>query len=197
MTISVNWPSGIITVPQADLINLGNGIYELDVNSFRLALKDLEDSEEGSIWPTTHSHNTQVTLSGVTYARTFELLSPYTVTFQDTGSPYTVKCTGANHNISDRKNVNNVSLIIGNSAGLISVDSGGGGGLTAAQVWQHIVENGLAAQEILRIVLAALAGKTSGIGTSTETYKGQLEEERIVVEFDGNNNRIDVTLNGD
>ena len=66
-------------------------------------------------------------LSGVTYARTFEILSPYTVTFEDTGTPYTVRCVGANHNIADIKNVNNVSLIIGNSAGLISVDSGGGG----------------------------------------------------------------------
>lgn len=127
MPISVDWPNSIITIPQSYLSPLGGNRYELDVNQFRLDLKDLEDSEDGSVWPDTHRHNTQTILSGVTYARTFEILSPYTVTFEDTGTPYTVVCVGANHNIADVKNVNNVSLIIGNSAGMILV---GGGDVT-------------------------------------------------------------------
>lgn len=126
MAISINWATKVITIPQADLTALGGGLYELDVDAFRLALKDIEDSEEGVSFPDTHRHNTEVTLSGVTYARTFEIVNGYTVTFQDTGSPYTVKCVGANHNLADVKNVNQVSLIIGNSAGLISVSSGSG-----------------------------------------------------------------------
>ena len=126
MALSINWSTKVITVPQADLTALGGGVYELDVDAFRLALKDIEDSDEGMAFADTHRHNTEVVLSGVTYARTFEVINGYTITFQDTGTPYTVKCIGANHNIADVKNVNQVSLIIGNSAGLITVTSGSG-----------------------------------------------------------------------
>lgn len=134
MAISVNWSTGVITVPQADLTPLGGSRYQLDVNAFRLALKDLEDSEEGMVWETTHNHNTELTLSGVTYARSFEIINGYTVEFED-GS-YTVVCVGANHNIADVKVVNSVSLIIGNSAGLIAV---AGAGATASEIRSEIV----------------------------------------------------------
>jgi len=124
MAISINWSSKVITVPQADLTLISGSLYELDVDVFRLALKDIEDSEEGVVFLDTHRHNTQVTLSGVTYARTFEIINGYTVTFE--AGMYTVRCVGANHNLADVKNINSVSLIIGNSAGLISVSSGSG-----------------------------------------------------------------------
>jgi hypothetical protein len=126
MAISINWATKVITVPQADLTLVSGSLYELDVDAFRLELKDIEDSEEGMGFPDTHRHNTAVTLAGVTYARTFEIINGYTVTFQDLGSPYTVRCVGANHNIGDVKNVNQVSLIVGNAAGLIQVTSGSG-----------------------------------------------------------------------
>jgi hypothetical protein len=60
------------------------------------------------------------------------VINGYTVTFQDVGTPYTVRCAGANHNIADVKTVNQVSLIIGNSAGLQVVETGVSG-LTAAE----------------------------------------------------------------
>jgi hypothetical protein len=99
-------------------------LYELDVNEFRLALKDIEDSEEGMSFPDTHRHNTEAILSGTTYARQLEIINEYTVTFEN--GNYSVKCVGANHNIGDVKNYNSVSLIIGNSAGMVV----GGGGIT-------------------------------------------------------------------
>lgn len=126
MAISINWATQVITIPQADLTLISGALYELDVDVLRLALKDIEDGDEGIAFPDTHRHNTQVTLSGVTYARTFEIVNGYTITFEDVGTPYTVRCVGANHNIADVKNVNQVSLIIGNSAGLIVVSSGSG-----------------------------------------------------------------------
>ena len=125
--ISVNWATNVITIPRADLVHVGGALYELDVNAFREELKDLEDSEVGITFPDTHRHNTEVTLSGVTYARTFEMINGYTITFEDVGTPYTVRCVGANHNIADVKNVNQVSLIIGNSAGLIVREIGTSG----------------------------------------------------------------------
>lgn len=124
MATTINWSTKIISVPQADLTNLGGGIYELDVDAFRLELKDLEDSEAGMPYDKTHNHSTEVTLSGVTYARLFEIINGYTVEFED--GQYTVKCVGANHNLGDVKVVNQVSLLIGNSAGLITVVSGSG-----------------------------------------------------------------------
>lgn len=126
MAVSINWATRVITVPQAALALVSAGLYQLDVDAFRLALKDIEDSADGVAFPDTHRHNTQVTLSGVTYARIFEVINGYTITFEDVGTPYTVRCVGANHNIADVKNVNNVSLLIGNSAGLIAVSTGGG-----------------------------------------------------------------------
>lgn len=141
MAISINWGARVINVPQADLAVIGGGLYELDVDVFRLALKNLEDSEEGMAFPETHRHNTPVTLAGVTYARSVEIVNGYTVTFED--GPYRVRFAGANHNIGDVCNVNQVSLLIQNSAGLIQVDTGGGGGsapsasTVAAAVWAH------------------------------------------------------------
>lgn len=135
MALSIDWSSLVISVPQADLTPVSAGLYELDVDAFRLELKDIEDSEEGMAFPDTHRHNTEVTLSGVTYARIVEIINGYTVTFEDTGTAYTVRCVGANHNLADVKTVNNVSLIVGNSAGLITVSTSGGSGATAAEVW--------------------------------------------------------------
>lgn len=124
MALSIDWATQVIYVPQADLTSLGGGKYRLDVDALRLELKDIEDSEEGINFPDTHRHATETTLSGTTYARQVEIINGYTVEFED--GMYQVECVGANHNIADVKVVNSVSLIIGNSAGLISVSSGSG-----------------------------------------------------------------------
>lgn len=124
--ISVNWVSKVISIPQADLTFVSGSLYELDVNTFRLALKNLEDDEAGMPYPITHNHNAPVTVGGVTLARVVEIRSPYTVTFEDVGTPYSVRAVGANHNLGDVKNVNQVSLIVGNSGGLIQIASGSG-----------------------------------------------------------------------
>lgn len=130
---TINWSTKVISVLQSELTLVSAGLYELDVNAFRLALKDIEDGDEGMGFPDTHRHNTEVTLSGVTYARTFEIINGYTVAFQNTGTPYRIRCVGANHNLGDVTNFDGgTSLIIGNSAGLV-VAGGGGGGLTGTQ----------------------------------------------------------------
>lgn len=132
MAITINWNTRVIYIPKADLTFVSGSLYELDVNDLRLTLKDLEDDDEGMGFPDTHRHNTEVVLSGITYARTFEIINGYTVEIEDDGSYYTVRCVGANHNLADVKVVNCVSLIIGNSAGLIN-SGGGSGGLTGPQ----------------------------------------------------------------
>jgi hypothetical protein len=160
MAITVNWATKVINVPTSflTLVSGGGGpgsLYELDVNALRLALKDIEDGE-GMPYLDTHRHNSPTTLGGVTYARTFEIINGYTVKFDDTVpgvDHYTVRCAGANHNLADVKVLNTVSLIVGNSAGLIAV-----GG---ASPWTETIESGYTAAEILRLLAAVAAGKTT------------------------------------
>ena len=126
MAISIDWGTKIILVPQADLTSLGGSRYSLDVDAFRLALKDLEDSFDGMAFPATHNHNTTVTVGGVTLARVVEIINGYTISFEDTGTPYSVRLEGANNNILDVANIiANVNIASTNSAGLVATSSGG------------------------------------------------------------------------
>ena len=121
MTVSIDWSTYVISVPSGDLTHIQSVptiIKEMDIDWFRLQLKDIEDSEEGMVFPNTHSHNTEVSLGGLTYARVVEILDPYTITFQD--GQYAVNLVGANSNIGDKVNVNQVSVRSNNSAGMIS-----------------------------------------------------------------------------
>lgn len=117
--ISIDWTSGVITVPRADLpiVKVSPEIREFDVAQFHLDLRTLHATVEGAPYTRTHNHNTIVTLAGVTYARLVEILAPYSVEFED--GAYTVLAFGANHNVGDVKVPNSVSLITNNSAGLI------------------------------------------------------------------------------
>jgi len=115
--ITINWNTKVINVPQVDLTLISGIIYELDIDAFRLRLKDIEDDEDGIIFPRTHNHNTAISVAGVTLARVVEIINGYTVTFED--GQYAVILVGANSNISDVTNVNQVSVRSNNSAGLI------------------------------------------------------------------------------
>jgi len=127
MAITINWPTKVISVPKADMVLVQSTpfeVRELDVNDFRLALKDLEDNEQGINWPKTHKHNTQVVLGGLSLARVVEIVNGYTITF-DEGN-YAVNLVGANSNVGDVVNLNSVQVRSYNSAGLIVVTSGSG-----------------------------------------------------------------------
>ena len=119
MAISIDWGTRIISVPRADMALLQSvptEIRQLDLDAFRLALKDLEDSTAGMPFPDTHRHNTTVEVGGVILARVIEIINGYTVTFED--GAYAVNLVGANSNVGDVVNVNNVSVRSANSAGL-------------------------------------------------------------------------------
>jgi hypothetical protein len=121
MAITIDWLTKIISVPRADMTLIQSTpteIRELDLNWFRLELKDIEDSEDGMSFLDTHRHNTEVTLGTLTFARVIELINGYTVTFED--GQYAVNLVGANSNVGDNANVNQVSIRSNNSAGLIS-----------------------------------------------------------------------------
>lgn len=128
MAISVDWVTGVIFVPQADLTFVSGTQYTLDINQFRLDLKDLEASQEGIPYTDTHAQRAQlVTLGVTTYRRIIEILPPYTVTFED--GQYAVDLIGENSNIKDRTNRNQVSVGSNNAAGLV-----GGGALQRGRI---------------------------------------------------------------
>lgn len=129
MATSINWATGVIHVPRADLTALGGDRYQLDMDVWRLELRALESSEAGQVWPATHTRSDPYTISGTTYAQGLNFINGYTIEFED--GVYEVRLVGANTNVADVKTVNSVSVIPSNAAGLITVTSGSG--LSAAQ----------------------------------------------------------------
>lgn len=127
MAITINWATKVINVPKADMTLTQSNpteIRELDVDWFRLQLKDIEDNVEGQPFSDTHIHNTEVTFGGLTLSRVVQIIDPYTITFED--GQYAVNLVGANNNIADKTNVNQVSVRSNNSAGMVTVNSGSG-----------------------------------------------------------------------
>ena len=79
----------------------------------------------------------------------------------------------------------------------ITVATGGGGGASASDIWQRVIENSLTAEQLLRILVAGISGKSTGVGTTHKTYKSVTgAKDRITVDFDAQGNRDTVTLDG-
>jgi len=171
--VSIDWGTSVITVLTASLTLVQAGppvIREMNIDEFRLALKDWEDNVDGIGFLKTHNHNTEVTVAGTTLARTVVILDPYTVTFQD--GQYAVNVVGANSNISEKANVNQVSIRSFNTAGLISVQTGVSGsgsspGDIAAAVWDTTLaehtSSGTTGKALDDIVNASGSGASPGV----------------------------------
>lgn len=179
MAITIDWGTRVVNVPITDMVLLQSNpttIYQLDLNFFRLSLKLLEESDAGMSYPDTHRHNTTVSIGGATLARVIEMINGYTVTFED--GQYAVNLVGANSNVGDVVNVNQVSVRSANSAGLQTVAIGSG--LNSEQDQRLIdIEVALAAQGItlgavdakvddLDTDVAAVDGKVDGVQTSVD-----------------------------
>lgn len=121
MALSIDWATKIITVPKADMTLIQASpieIRELNTDSFRLELKEIEATFDGMAFEKTHVHNPPFLIGGVELARTIEIVNGYTVTFED--GQYAVNLQGSNSNIADVINVNQVSVRSANSAGLVT-----------------------------------------------------------------------------
>lgn len=69
--------------------------------------------------------------------------------------------------------------------------------ITVADIIAGVSEGVLDLQEILRIILAAVAGKASGGGTATIKFRDQADaKDRIIAWVDVNGNRTSVTVDG-
>ena len=95
------------------------------------------------------------------------------------------------------------SASINNDAGSMGqkLNSAASGGVDynalAQAVAQHVIEGGVTMEQALRIILAPLAGKATGVGTGTETYLAQDGiTPRVTATFDAAGNRTTVAVNG-
>lgn len=128
MAISVNWVTGVISVPKADTVLVGTDpvsgreIRTFDTEQFHKDLRVEEESEDGRPgFPITHSYDSASTIDGVLYAAKFTLNDYYSVEFED-GS-YRVVLQNTNNNLAGKTVINQVSIQPSNSAGLIGVST--------------------------------------------------------------------------
>lgn len=63
------------------------------------------------------------------------------------------------------------------------ISTGGGGGATAAQVWSHLLEGSLTAEQMMRLLLAVNAGAATGLESASMAFKSN----------DGTRNRVTAT----
>ena len=133
MAISVDEGSCVITIPKTDTTFVetnaltGYEVRSYDEYAFMREIADYMDNENGMVSDCgiIFRHSTAKTISGVVYARAFEILSPWTVTFEN--GTYQVRLVGGtNNNLLDAINPNSVSVISANSAGLQTFTSGSG-----------------------------------------------------------------------
>lgn len=127
-----------VVIPQADLTNISGTLYELDTETLRVALKDLEANQDGIVYQDTHRRNAPYTVAGVTYAQSIEIINTSVIPgwideheiFFSPDTTYSVRLTGSNNNLFDLQNsilANTVTQVIPqNSAGLQVVVSGSG-----------------------------------------------------------------------
>lgn len=202
MAISIDYTTGVIFILQADLTPISGTLYELDVETFRRELLDLQDDESGMAWPDTHRHNSEVTIAGVTYSQFVEIINGYRIEFED--GLYSVRLVGANNNLWDVQSgilvQNSVQVIPTNSAGLITVTQGSG--VTAqdkldiadALLDRAAAVDGFTPREIWKLISAILFGKADGFGTSTVHFRdAQDTKNRITATVNEDGNRLDVS----
>jgi len=206
VSLSVNPLTSVISIPKADTtfveINAETGyeVREFDEYAFMRELGAFLDGPQGIVLPRTHKHDTETDLAGITYARKFTVLSPYTITFEN--DTYQVRLVGGtNNNLVDVLNPNSVSLIPANSAGKQTVSSGSGldagqdTKLTRVHSLLDSIEGSYDHQEVMRILLAAMAGKLSGADTGNIKIRDVDDmKDRITVTSDANGNRLTVVL---
>lgn len=150
MATSVSWSTagfGVIFVPRADmtLVQPSPEVRSINVNTLRGDVGALFASVEGGPYVKPFIHNGEITIAGVTYARSVQFL--YAVEFED--AQYEVRPFGANHNLLDVHVVNQVSISSNNSAGLISVATLAADAAVARKAATNRLEVDFTAQDLI------------------------------------------------
>lgn len=194
MATTVDWITGVITVPRADMtiIQASPEVRELDTAAWFDELKNLEASAEGMPWPDTQRHNLSYTISGITYAESLEIIAPYTVTFED--GQYAVSLKGTNNNIIDVANTNQVRILANNSAGLIDVPiTQADKDAIVTQVFAEVMEGTETFAEAIRLIRAEAAGTIVRTGTLHQIRDANDTKDRITATADDSGRTVTAT----
>ena len=166
----------------------------LDLPAFHAALRDAEDDPQGMVYPVIHTWKALDLGGGALFAQA-DFINGWQIKFPTAGN-YVI-----------RGNLNATIIPVAGvyverqtSAAYVTTAVGASGPTPtdiAAAVWQRALESSLTAEQILRVMLATLAGKTGGIGTATEQYLAQDGLlPRVSATFDTAGNRVSVAVNG-
>jgi hypothetical protein len=120
----LDWSEKIVHINKTDMILVQTDpveIYQLDLYDFHVALHSIEESDNGIVNSTIHSHIPPKTVAGVILARVVEVINDYNILFED--GQYNVNVVGGNSNVSDRTIKNQVGVNTANSAGLQDLSS--------------------------------------------------------------------------
>lgn len=126
MAYSVDWIAKVVTIPVSDLTLVSGTRYSLPMADFLAECRRLEWEFTEGLWapPILDHTNAKIDFAGADYAGFDEVVNGYTITFS---APATrVDLAGSNNNIIDVLNVNGISVVPSNSAGLQRVTSGSG-----------------------------------------------------------------------
>lgn len=191
MAISIDHSTLVITVQQSDCVLVAGTFYRLPTETvFRPAVNSLLSAESGMPLPNAISHNTEVTVAGVTYARFIELINGYSIQFTP-NTAWSVELTESNNNLHDIASgvlvQNQVQVITTNAAGLVV----SGSGVTQAdkddienQIFARIVENGESFEQALRIMRAEAAGSIVIAGAEHRIKSADGNIDRIIATAD-------------
>ena len=130
MAPTVNWLTGVVTIPETDMIPDGDGGRILDLDWLRLQLHGIEASEEGIAHLRLHRRFDPYTMSGIVYDQGVEIIEAngYSLLLEALGPLYRVVTQGGNTNAGDVQVLNGVGLVVNNSAGQTRITDGAGGG---------------------------------------------------------------------
>ena len=118
MAIDVDWVTGVISIPKADLTLIQASPFEtrgLDLPQFHHDLRTIHAEAQGVPYPRTHTHVLEYTVSGLTVPEAVIILPPYTVSFE--AGAYGAVGLNANSNILDRLVATGVSFLGNNTTG--------------------------------------------------------------------------------
>ena len=177
MALTFNHAAKRISVPQVDA-------QPLLVQSLINAIRDEEASERGICYDAIADAAGKDTLaSGVTTGITLSLRSTWMLEFA--AGAYQATITGGNlADALDRiYNPGSPQVLVNAS---VATTLAAGSGATPAEVWQRAIENGLTAEQILRLLAAAVAGDATGLDGASHVFKS----------LDGTKTRIAGTLSG-
>lgn len=182
-----------LTIDWSNLVVESSGSIA-DLVAFHAELRAAEDDPVGMIYPTIHSWRALDIGGGATFNQC-DFLNGWRLKFPTPG----------NYTITGNLNAEIIPVagvyVERKTSAAYSTTAIGGSGPTAAEiaaaVGQRTVEGALTLEGMLRVMLAALAGRSTGVGTDAEQYLSRDgTKARVAATFDSQGNRTSVAVDG-